>query len=128
MSAKVFAVGGWNTPLSDAGHVHRGTQLRVTLNRAATLVVVVKRLAHGRVVGGKCVPATHKNRHARSCKRKTEKMRLTRNAHAGKNPIHFSGRSDGKVLNPGPFLFVVHAEKDGQRSEARTLHFRIVRG
>jgi hypothetical protein len=57
-----------------------------------------------------------------------EKMRLTRSARAGKNPIHFSGRSDGTVLNPGPFLFVVHAEKDGRRSEARTLHFRIVRG
>ncbi len=135
MSVKIFAVGDWNTPLDTTGgteakraKVHRGTQLRVTLNKAATLVVVAQKLKRGRRVNGECVKVRHGNRHQPSCKRRVNKMKLVRDAHAGKNPIHFSGRSDGKVLRPGPYQFVIHAEKDGLRSEKRTVRFRIVRG
>jgi len=135
MSVKVFALGDWNTPLDPTSgveakraKVHRGTQLRVTLNKAATLVVVAQKLKRGRRVNGQCVKVRHGNRNQPACKRRVNKMKLVRDAHAGKNPIHFSGRSDGKVLRPGPYQFVIHAERDGLRSEKRTVHFRIVRG
>ncbi len=106
-----------------------GTTFRFTLNEPAKVRFGFTRARPGRRVGGKCVPATKRNRVRRACKRTVTVAVLSVNGHARANRVRFKGRvSRRKKLQPGRYTLIMRArDSAGARSAARRLTFTIVK-
>ena len=83
--------------------IPRGTRFSYKLNKAATVVVAIKRSGH-------------------------TVAKLTRPAKAGANSIRFSGRIGKRALRPGRYRAEIRAtDATGNHSAVRRLSFRVVR-
>ena len=82
----------------------------------------------GRSVKGRCVAATHRNRHAHSCRRTLTRGTLAISGKAGSNTLAFTGRlPHAGSLPPGAYTLTVSAvNAAGKRSAPATLTFSIV--
>jgi hypothetical protein len=84
----------------------------------------------GRKVGKRCKTLTRGNRKKPKCTIPNVRGTLTVNAHAGTNKVRFQGRlSRTKKLKPGRYTLTITAtDSAGNRSNAKTVSFTIVRG
>jgi hypothetical protein len=105
-----------------------GTTFSFTLNEAATLRLEFSRIAGGRLVGGRCVPATRRDRGKRACQRTVKAGSLTLLAPAGSDRVRFEGRlSATRKLEPGRYTLAMTAlASSGLSSTRRSLTFTIV--
>jgi hypothetical protein len=137
---KKFAVAKGSTPITGQASrkrkrkVKRGTTIRYTLSEAAKVTLRFERKLKGRrVKKGKkrvCAKPTRKNRKKRKCTRyKRAGKTLVRTSKAGKNKVKFSGRIAKKALKRGSYrLTIVATDAAGNKSKAKRLNFKIVRG
>jgi hypothetical protein len=101
-----------------------GTTFTFTLNEAAS---VTFSFAHpGRLVSGKCVVQTSKDRKKPPCVLAAGMVELT--GETGKNSLTFAGRfSDGHKLRPGSYTVTITARgPNGRVSRPIILKFTIV--
>jgi hypothetical protein len=107
-----------------------GTAFSFSLNEQASVKLSFVREALGRRAGGRCVPATGKNRLRRRCRLASPAGALSFTAHPGSNRAYFQGRlSVSRALVPGDYELTVTATNDaGQRSAPRSLHFTVLGG
>lgn len=127
-----FAVGPGATARSAARRrarrVARGTIIRVTLSRAATVAFTVERRAAGRRSGRACVKPSRRLRRARPCTRLLSVFAFTRGGRAGANALPFSGRAGSRALPPGDYQLRAVATADRLASKPRTAAFTLLRG
>jgi len=124
----VFAVGRRRT--ARAARTHRGTVIRYTLSKTATVRLIVQRRVGGVRAGhGRCVKRTRRNRRGRRCTRyATVQTIVRRNQRAGRRAVRYSGWVGHSVLRRGRYQLVARATGPaGLRSKSRTARFRIVR-
>jgi hypothetical protein len=92
-------------------------------------------LVPGRLVGGKCVAPTTRNRGKPNCRRTVTAATLRYNAlvqnpalHTGRNSLHFEGRINRRTwLAPGSYTVKITATAYGRASRPAFLHFTILR-
>jgi len=126
-----FVVGG-STPTFGraAKKVERhkkGTTLRYTLSKDATVNIVISQAGSGRRQGNRCVAPTRKLRKARKCTRIITKGTLTRTSHQGSNRVAFSGRIGSRKLAPGRYQATLTATDPAKNtSKPQTIAFTIV--
>ncbi len=128
-----YVVGGpMVTGLKQSAHRWRehgpraGTTFTIKLSQSAKITLMFTKNARGRLVGGRCVAQTKKNRHRPSCVRTSVFGKLTVNGHKGSNKVRFAGRVNGKLLKPGRYTLVVTATAGGVTSARQTISFTIV--
>jgi PKD repeat protein len=105
-----------------------GTRVRFVLSERASLTFRVERARPGRLVGGRCVAVTRRNRNARRCTRYVLLAgKFTRAGRAGTNSFRYMGRLAGRALGLGRYrLRVTATDPAGNRSLVRRVAFRIV--
>jgi hypothetical protein len=136
LTNKTFAVAKGATAITARKRkkVKRGTTIRYTLTEAAKVTLRFERKLKGRrVKKGKkrvCAKPTRKNRKKRKCTRyKRAGKTLVRTSKAGKNKVKFSGRIAKKALKRGSYrVTIVATDAAGNKSKAKRLNFKIVRG
>jgi hypothetical protein len=97
------------------------------LSEDARLSLRIARRGAGRMVGGRCVRKTRRNRSLKRCDLFV-KARLVASGQPGRNRLTFSGRLRGRYLRPGRYRMVgVATDMAGNRSRPATSPFRIVR-
>jgi len=125
-----FVVGARITPTFGraAAIKHKtGTMFRYTLSEAATVRIVISRHRSGRRRAGRCVPPTHRLRHARRCLRFARQGTLTRTSRQGANRVAFSGRIGSRALKPGRYRArLVATDTARNTSRPKTITFTIV--
>jgi hypothetical protein len=102
-----------------------------SLSEPATVKFTVEGATDGRLVGGKCVKTTKKNRTRR--RRCTRFVALagsfTHPGSAGRNAFVFAGRLRNRALRPGAYrLVAVAVDAAGKKSEPQSAGFRIKAG
>lgn len=103
------------------------TMIRFTLSAPARISLTITHTLRGRRKGHRCVPATHKLRHAKRCMRTLTDGTLTRPLEPkGKDTVVFTGRLGAHVLRPGNYRLVLSASNAAGASKPVTLAFRIV--
>jgi hypothetical protein len=103
-----------------------GTTFTISLSQSAKLTLTFTQTSRGRLVGGRCVAPTKKNRHHHACTRTFVRGKLARGGHAGSNKVPFRGRVNGALLKPGRYTLVVTATAGGITSSRHTISFTIV--
>lgn len=105
----------------------RGTTLRFTLSRAATVQLRTLRITRGfRTKGGACMARRPKGTSPKRCERQQAVGSATSlQAKGGQNAVPFAGRSGRRALPPGAYLLQV-ATTDDPRGGA-SLRFTIRR-
>lgn len=104
----------------------RGTKFRFNLSKSGSVTLSFVRLSGGRIVNGRCVAQTRKNRHHRACQRSLFAGKLTLNGLSGTNTVTFSGKLGGRFLKPGRYALGVTASASGLTSAKTTITFTIV--
>jgi DNA-binding beta-propeller fold protein YncE len=105
-----------------------GTTFSFTLNESAQVELVFSCTFKGRRVGHRCVAATSRNRHKRSCKHTVTSRGPVLSGHAGANKFSFTGRlSKSAKLAPGSYTVVLTATAAGKRSKPARLSFTVVK-
>lgn len=114
-----------------------GTTFTFTLDHGdyAQVVFEFTHVVPGRLVGGKCVAPTTRNRGKPACRRTVTAATLRYNAlvqhpalHTGRNRLHFEGRIDRRTrLAPGSYTLKITATAYGRASRPAFLHFTILR-
>jgi hypothetical protein len=109
------------------GRTPIGTTFRFNLNEAARMRFVFTQPLSGRMMGGRCVAQTSKNRRRHACTRSVARGALSFSGHPGLNKVVFQGRlSRSRTLTPGRYMLIIVAtDAAGQRATAR-LTFTIV--
>jgi streptogramin lyase len=88
----------------------KSVKITFSLSEKAAVSLRFEHGSSGRSVGGKCVKATHANRHHTSCTRfATTGPRLDVDGKAGANAVTFSGRIAGKTLATGTYKLAASA-------------------
>ena len=104
-----------------------GSAVRVSVNIAATIRVVVGRTSHGRMSSaGHCVKATHRNRSARSCPLLTRVGVLSRAVPAGPSTVTLGPRVGGHTLRAGAYRATVTASAAGRSTATQIVRFRVL--
>lgn len=106
-----------------------GTSFLFTLNQTARVTLSFTRRLPGRLVGGKCVAQSTRNRRQARCTRLQAAGTLGFAAHAGINRVFFAGRfSRTSRLRLGSYSVTVTAvNAAGRRAASGSLLFTIVR-
>jgi PKD repeat protein len=103
-----------------------GTRIAFQLDAAGTVRFATRRLAPGRLVGGRCVKPTRRNRSARACTRTGAPRSFTRASTAGANSFRFTGRVGGRALAPGRYRLVATPTVGGLPGISARATFRIL--
>ena len=120
---KRFAV-----PSARLRRVKRGTAFRFTLSEAARVTFTIHRKTSGRRVGGRCRPATRRNRTRKKCVLYRRAGRLVAAGKQGANRKRFSGKLRGRRLRTGSYrATAVARDPAGGRSARKAVRFRVVR-
>jgi len=106
-----------------------GATVAFSLSEAASVRFTVTRSQPGRrTTSGRCVATTHANQHARRCSRNVSVPgSFTRSGHAARNSVHFSGRLNGKKLEPGSYQLLATPSAGGQSGAHGAATFSIVK-
>jgi virginiamycin B lyase len=122
-----FRLGG---ALPKVAAVRTGTSIRFTISEAATARLRFRRLAPGRLVGGRCVKPTRLNRSRRRCTRVLPvRGSVALPVQAGARRIRFAGRlSKRRSLKPGRYRLILTArDAAGNVSTPDRVRFRLLR-
>jgi hypothetical protein len=105
-----------------------GTMFSFNLNEKAAVKLSFVREALGRRAGGRCAPATRRNRLRARCRLSSPVGALSFTAHPGQNRAYFDGRiSLSQALTPASYgLTLTATNAAGQRSAPRSLHFTVL--
>jgi 6-phosphogluconolactonase (cycloisomerase 2 family) len=104
-----------------------GTTFKYTVSEAGTVRFKFERKKIGRLVGGKCQPATARNESRRKCPLFKPRGSRTKKAKAGAGELRWNGNLNGKPLPPGSYrATVVATDKAGGRSAPKTVGFRVL--
>ncbi len=127
LTHKVFAVGRRSTPTFAAATTKPkvGARFDYTLDKAATVRIVIARGRSGRREGTTCVAPTKKLARAKKCIRIFERGTLTRASHRGVNRVAFSGRIRSKALTPGNYQATLTATDAAKNTSTATTTFTI---
>jgi hypothetical protein len=106
-----------------------GTTFSFTLSEDARYALAFVRRSAGRRVAGRCVAASGRNRHARTCTRSAAVATLSFAGHQGANAVRFQGRvSRTRKLSTGRYTVTLAAtDAGGRRSRPQALSFTVVR-
>ena len=108
-----------------------GARVRFDLSEPARVKMAVERArrSKGRLVNGRCVRRSRRNRRARRCTRfRVLRGRIRTTGQAGVNRRRLSGRFRGRRLPRGLYRLVVRAtDQAGMASKRKRIRFRIVR-
>jgi hypothetical protein len=106
-----------------------GTEFSFSLNESAAVSLTFTTRVPGQRVGRRCLPATHRRREGKACKRTASAGVLSFSGHRGTNKIAFDGRlSKTHKLRPRDYTLAISATNAaGQRSTAQPLRFAIVK-
>jgi endonuclease/exonuclease/phosphatase family metal-dependent hydrolase len=106
-----------------------GTTISFELSEAARVTLAFARPKQpGRLVGGRCVAPTRRNRSGRACTRSLSIGSLRLNGAAGRNRVRFQGRlSSRKTLRPGRYTTTITGtDPAGNRSRPSTASFTVL--
>jgi hypothetical protein len=126
LSRTRFRLGG---ALPKVAAVKTGTVIRFTISEAATVRLRFRRLAPGRLVGGRCVKPTRLNRSRRRCTRVLPvRGAVSLAVQAGARRIRFAGRlSRRRSLKPGRYQLILRAtDAAGNVSSPDRARFRLL--
>jgi hypothetical protein len=126
LSRTRFRLGG---TLPRLAAVRTGTRIRFMLSEAATIRLRFRRLALGRLVGGRCVKPTRLNRSRRRCTRSLPvRGSVSLGAQEGVRRIRFAGRlSRRRSLKPGRYRLILTAtDAAGNISLPDRVRFRLL--
>jgi hypothetical protein len=102
-----------------------GTKFFFKLSQSARITFAFTVPRTGRLVKGKCVRRTNKNRKKPKCALTVGTLSF--NAHAGNDSRSFKGGlGGGKKLKPGKYTLVITAKHGGAVSAPQTLTFTIL--
>ncbi len=106
-----------------------GTTVSYSLSEPANVVFTATRVSKGRLVKGKCVKKTKKNRKKPKCTREVPVAgSFAHDGAAGANQFGFSGRMDNKALKPGNYLLnAVATDVFGSVSTPAQTPFKIAK-
>ena len=106
-----------------------GTTFRFTLNEAAMVRFAFDLLFPERMVNGKCVGQTARNRGHKACTRTVSSGSLSFSARAGVHTLAFQGRlTQTSRLSSGNYTVTITATDAAGQQAAKTLSFTIVNG
>ena len=126
LSRTRFRLGG---ALPKVAAVRTGTSIRFTISEAATARLRFRRFAPGRLVGGRCVKPTRRNRSRRRCTRIVAvRGSVSLPVQAGARRIRFAGRlSPRRRLTPGRYRLILTAtDAAGNVSTPDRVRFRLL--
>lgn len=105
-----------------------GTTFSFTLSEPANVNFLFAQRINGRLIRGKCVTQTKRNKYKRTCGRSEGRGAFSIVGHAGVNRVVFRGHiSRSTTLDPGRYLLELTATNSvGARSSASSLSFTIV--
>jgi Divergent InlB B-repeat domain len=131
-SATVWRESNALAHLTAAKHHKRapvGTTFSFTLNEPARVSFVFTQRLSGRMVNGKCVAQSRRNRHSHACRRTVIRGTLSFAGHQGLDKVRFAGRiSATHKLGLGRYTLQITATNaQGKRSATKSLSFTIVR-
>ncbi len=133
LSRSRFAVGAAPTAQTAASRhpkVPRGTAIRFTLSKVASVRITFSKLVSGRRVRGHCVADKRSLKRRPKCARRVGAgSLLRRRLPAGRRTLSFSGRVGHKALSPGRYQATLLAtDAIGRRSRPRTVTFTVLAG
>src|SRR5206468_236017 len=103
--------------------VGRATTVSWSLDLAASTTFALKRVVAGRSVGGRCVPVTRRNTHARHCTRLIAATSVVHSGSAGSNSFRLATRS----LKPGSYrLVAAPRDAEGRAGSSLTLALTVL--
>jgi hypothetical protein len=128
-SHPVFRVGATRTAVTSdrKRRAPSGTTFRFSLDRAATVVITIRRSTIGRRSGKRCVKSTKKLAHHKRCSLLARSGTLTRHGKPAGNSVVFTGRIGRRALKPGSYVATFIARAGGKSSAPKILRFTIVR-
>jgi PKD repeat protein len=113
-------------PAARRRRAKRATAFRYTLSEAASVTFTIQRKTSGRRVGGRCRPATRRNRARKRCVLYRRAGRLVAAGKQGRNRTRFAGKLRGRTLRPGSYrATAIATDSAGGKSARRTVRFRI---
>jgi hypothetical protein len=105
-----------------------GTTFTFSLNESAAITMTFTDQVKGRTVGGKCVAATHANKHKPSCSLTRTAGTLSFTGHSGTNTVVFDGRvSATDKLKPGSYTVAIGATSSSLTATPSSLSFTIAK-
>jgi PKD repeat protein len=114
-------------PAARPRRAKRATAFRYTLSEAAKVTFTIQRKTRGRRVGGRCRPATRKNKTRKRCVLYRPAGRLVAAGRQGTNRKRFAGKLRGRTLRPGSYrATAIATDSAGGKSARKTVRFRIV--
>lgn len=109
-------------------HVPFGTTFSFTLSETANVNFSFSQSVNGRLIAGRCIAQTKKNKHKRACRRAKRRGAFSIVGHAGDNTVAFRGQiSRSTLLDAGHYALELTATNSaGARSSPASLSFTIV--
>lgn len=108
--------------------VKRGSTFRLSLSKTAAVAFTIERRSAGRRQGGRCRPATSRNRRSPACTLFTRLVTLKTTLAAGRQSLNFAGIVRGEGLPPGRYRVTAVARDTGGRTSApQSATFTVVR-
>ena len=108
--------------------VKRGSTFRLSLSKTAAVAFTIERRSAGRRQGGRCRPATSRNRRSPACTLFTRLVTLRTTLAAGRQSLNFAGIVRGEGLPPGRYRVTAVARDTGGRTSApASATFTVVR-
>jgi hypothetical protein len=130
MSNKVFAAAAALTSKVKE-KVKRGTKFTFKLSEAAQVRITMASVVKGLRSGKRCVKPTTKlrKRKAKKCDRFLARGSIGFAGKIGSNGRVFNGKLNGSKLKPGSYrATLVATDAAGNKSKARSVRFKVVRG
>jgi hypothetical protein len=103
----------------------RAARFSYTLDRAATVAIVVRRALAGRRVGGVCRKPTRANSRARSCRRYVTVGRTSAGGQAGTNRLAIGASTYRR--RAALYRLSATPSAGDRKGTTRTIHFRVKR-
>ena len=126
LSNAKFAVSSSKTATSAKAKTPKGTTIRFTLSKPATVKFAFEQELKGVKAGGKCVKKSKAHRRGTSCKLLELKGTIIRrNLAAGARSVAFSGRIGSKPLHRGSFRLTATATDSAGAHVAKHAEFKI---
>ncbi len=126
LSNTKFAVSTSKTATSAKAKTPKGTTIRFTLSKPATVKFAFEQELKGVKAGGKCVKKSKRHSHGTSCKLLELKGTIIRrNLAAGLRSVAFSGRIGSKPLHRGSFRLTATATDSAGAHVAKHAEFKI---